>query len=141
VARTLLDLAKSMERRAAALPAGPNALAIDVARAILADFGRISPVDTSLFVSNWQVTLDGKPMTYRPAYFYGELGSTRGASVGAMLADGEAVLATKKPGQRIYISNVLPYAHVLDTGHAKQGPIGFRARAALIGRKMVAKNG
>lgn len=136
MARTLLDLAQSMERRAAALGTVGNQRAIDVARAILRDLGIVSPVDSSLFVSNWQVKLDGHAVASIPAFFFGSNGSSRAESVEAMLRMGDYVLDGKRPGQTIYISNVLPYAQRLNEGHSKQEPAFFVERAALLGRKL-----
>ncbi len=59
-----------------------------------------------------------------------------GASAAETINQARAVLATKKPGQKIYITNNLPYIRRLNDGYSKQAPAGFVERAVLIGRKM-----
>lgn len=143
MARTLLDLQKSMALRAAALQAHTSELdsvgnrkAIAAATAIVHDLAQQSPVDTSLFVSNWQLRLNERAMVPIPAYFPGEAADTKQASGAAMVRAALETLRAKKPGDTIYISNVLPYAEDLDSGTSIQQPAGMTYRAAIIGRKV-----
>jgi len=46
-----------------------------------------------------------------------------------------AVTRNLKLGDRIYLSNNLPYIQRLNDGHSKQAPIGFVERAVQVGRR------
>jgi len=132
---TLAQFATNMRKRAAALNNGASQLAVKTASTILTDLVHVTPVDTSQALSNWQVELDAPVESKIGPYFPGKQGSTQGVSSDAALAAGLAVLATKKPGQPIYISNVLPYIGRLNEGSSKQAPAGFVERAILLARR------
>jgi len=139
MAKTLLDLANSLEQRAAKLDSEACRVAVSTAETILGDLVYKTPVDTSQALSNWQVSL-GSPIDNKiPPYFPGEGGSSRNSSAQAALEAGRNILKQKRPGVTIYISNVLPYIRRLNDGYSKQAPAGFVERAVLIGRKMVKK--
>lgn len=133
----LKNLSKRLRERAGKLNEQANRLAIQCAETIVGDLVQVTPVDTSQALSNWQVDL-GKPVDSSiPPYFPGELGSTQGASSAEALAAARVVLHNKKPGETIYISNVLRYINRLNEGSSSQAPAGFVERAVLIGRKFV----
>lgn len=118
---------------------GSSAPANKVAAAILQDLVYATPVDTSKALSNWQVNLDQPPATDIPAYSVGTRGSTRQASAAQTLAAGASVLAARKPGQKIFISNLTPYIGKLDSGDGSPGQphaVHFGARARLVARKV-----
>lgn len=139
MAKTLLDLANSLEQRAAKLDDEACRVAVSVAETILGDLVYKTPVDTSQALSNWQVTLASKIDNKIPPYYPGEGGSTRNSSAQAALENGRNILRSKRPGVTIYISNVLPYIRRLNDGYSKQAPAGFVERAVLIGRKTIKK--
>lgn len=134
---TLLQLAEKLEQRVGSIGELSNQAAIRVGRAILKDLVNVTPVDTSKAESNWQVSIAAPVVSDIPAYLEGKRGSTASASADAAIAAGEAVLARKKPGQTLYISNVTPYIAELDNGSSRQFAGNFRARAALIARKIL----
>jgi hypothetical protein len=132
---TLRGLAKRLEDRAAKLDEQVSRLAVETADTIVSDLVNVTPVDTSQALSNWQVSLVSPVNGSIPPYVPGEGGSTQGISAAAALAEARAMLKTKKPGQVIYISNVLRYIQRLNDGSSKQAPAGFVERAVLLGRR------
>lgn len=139
MAKSLLDLANSLERKAKAIDNAASQTAVDTALAIVGDLAYKTPVDTSQALSNWQVTLDTPATGNISPHYPGLQGSTQRASAAETLNLAKAVLKTKKPGQAIYITNNLPYIKRLNDGYSAQAPAGFVERAVLIGRKMLSK--
>jgi hypothetical protein len=136
MAKGLLDLATSLEKKAKAIDEAASKLAVDTALTIVGDLAYKTPVDTSQALSNWQVSL-GSPVDSKiPPYYPGEGGSTRNSSAQSTIDAAKNALKQKRPGVTIYISNVLPYIRRLNDGYSKQAPAGFVERAVLIGRKM-----
>jgi len=135
--KSLLDLAESMERRASKYKTEASELAVKVAITIIIDLAYQTPVDSSQALSNWQVGLDNPVnvpvFPYSPGFF----GSTQRASAEATIAAAKQILKGKKPGQVIFVSNVLPYINRLNDGYSGQTPAGFVERAALLGKKQV----
>lgn len=134
MARTLLALARSMDTLAASLGTRASELSVRKAKAVISYLSRVTPVDTSKALSNWQVTLNTPASAPHGAYFVGTRGSTHDASADTLLYSAYAVLADKKPGESIHIVNVLPYIKYLDQGTSMQFPGGFKAGAELIAR-------
>jgi len=117
---SLAGLASRMYDRADNLDSEASILAKRAAMAIVGALAFDTPVDTSQALSGWQVGL-GKPVTtVRGPHYPGQLGSTYRASAQAVIADARTVIARKKPGQPIYISNALPYIQRLDDGYSPQ---------------------
>ena len=135
VTRTLLDLANSLERRVKGLDKQASEAAVQVALTILGDLVFVTPVDSSQALSNWQVSLDAPVDDKISPHFPGEKGSTQRSSANAALAAARGVLAGKKAGDTIYITNVLPYIRRLNDGYSGQAPAGFVQRALLVGNK------
>lgn len=137
MAKTLLDLAKSLERRSDRIEKEANKLSIRVAKTIVEDLTISTPVDTSKALSNWQIGLRDAPKApddALEAFYPGKRGSTKRSSAIATIRAAKRVLAGKKPGEVIYISNVLPYIRRLNYGHSQQAPAGFVERSVLIGK-------
>lgn len=139
MAKDLFALADSLERKAAAIDKAASQTAVDTALAIVGDLAYKTPVDTSEALSNWQVTLDAPASGRISPHYPGEGGSTQRASAQETINRAKAVLANKKPGQPIYITNNAPYIKRLNDGYSGQQPAGFVERAVLIGRKMLSK--
>ncbi len=135
----LLSLAQKLEGRLRALDSEANALAVKVAETILADLVYVTPVDVSTALSNWQVSLDKPAPAPIDAFFPGEHGTTQAQSAAEALAVGRRILQQKRPGQTVYISNVLRYIQYLNEGTSQQEPGGFVERAVLLGRKTIEK--
>lgn len=75
-----------------------------------------SPVDTGRFKGNWQASIG----VVNTATDGGE-----DKSGAAALGRTQAVLATWKPGQKIWLTNSLPYAKRLEYGWSDQAPGGM----------------
>lgn len=133
----LLDLAERLERKSAAIEEAASNVASSVAEGILYDLVYHTPVDTSKALSSWIVTLDNPSDYVGKAHFVGSQGSTQQASAQAAIAEGKKVLASKKPKQKIFITNNQPYIRRLNDGWSKQQPAGFVQRSTLLGRKLV----
>lgn len=136
MAKGLLDLATSLEKKAKAIDEAASKLAVDTALTIVGDLAFKTPVDTSQALSNWIVTLETPSSDKIKPHFPGEGGSTQRASAAETINQARAILAKKKPGQKIYITNNLPYIRRLNDGYSKQATAGFVERSVLIGRKM-----
>lgn len=139
MAKSLLELADSLEHKAVAIEKSASKTAIDAALAIVGDLVYKTPVDTSKALSNWVATLESPAKESIMPHFPGIQGSTRNASAAETLNQAKAVLKKKKPGQIIFITNNLPYIVRLNEGYSAQAPAGFVERAVLIGRKISEK--
>lgn len=139
MANDLLSLADSLEAKAKAIDEAASRNAVDTALAIVGDLAYKTPVDTSKALSNWQVTLDNAATGTIAPHYPGSQGSSQRASAAETINAAKRVLANKKPGQAIFITNNLPYIKRLNDGYSAQAPAGFVERAVLIGRKMLSK--
>lgn len=137
---TLLDLAKRLEAKAKTYDDIANTKKIEVATAILTELTQVTPVDTSTAVSNWQVGIGSPVDAEIDAHIPGKKGSTRTQSAAEALSIGKRALATVKPGQPVYISNLVRYIKYLNEGWSKQAPAGFVETAILIGRRVIERN-
>lgn len=137
--RTLLDLANMLERIPDKIEKEASNVAVRVALTIVNDLVYVTPVDTSQAISNWQVELNSPVDSKISPHFPGLLGSTANASAVAAYQLAKSILETKKPGEKIYISNVLPYINKLNDGSSTQQARGFVQRAVLLGRLQVEK--
>ena len=126
---TLVDLAKKMETLNKRVQATASQAATEAAIDVLTYLSQNTPVDTTKAVSNWQVRL-GRPLInggiIEPYYFRAPEASRK-----TMVEVGEFILSLKKPGQTIYISNVVPYIGLLNRGRSKQCPQGQFVEAAV----------
>lgn len=139
MARNLLDLAKSLESRAALLPEFGSSFAKHVAITIVTELATVTPVDTSQAISNWTVTLDDPSKAFVGPHYPGERGSTYQASSQETIMNAKIALLKKKPGQKIYITNNAPYIRKLNDGSSPQQAAGFVERAVLVGKLSIAK--
>lgn len=132
---TLLGLALKLERRAKLLDEQASDAAVQMTLTVLDALVFKTPVDSSEALSNWQVRLNSPADNRIDPYFPGEKGSTQRSSAQAAIEAAKAVLAGKKAGDVVYISNVLPYIGRLNDGYSGQAPAGFVEASVLIGRK------
>lgn len=149
--RTLNDLANYCEQLATELPEDASNMAKSAAMEIIADLAQSTPVDVGSAVSNWQVSVGSVPGIELPAFAPSPSGrmiggvwthsvppeTTRPPNASAMIEQAEAALASKAPGEMVFIANVLPYIGVLNDGSSEQAPSGFVERAVIIGRKII----
>lgn len=84
-----------------------------------------TPVDTGQARSNWLVSTISPRIDTIPPYSPGAFGSTGAANVSAALAQGRAVIATRRDGDDIFISNSLDYIEPLNRGSSAQAPSMF----------------
>ncbi len=139
MAGNLRDLATRMRQRADELPKEASRLAVRISETIINDLAHVTPVDTSTAISNWQTELDAPAGSIVDAHYPGEKGSTYSASARETIDQAKATLKNKKPGQPIYMSNLLRYIKRLNEGSSSQAPAGFVERAVLLGRLTVEK--
>ena len=137
MARTLKDLAKSMRTKADAVETSASRLSVIGTAAAVELLVYITPVDTSEHLSNWQVFIGNPAPDALPPYFIGTKGSTRGASAREAIDQALQELGFKKPGQRLFISNLGPAIVKLDQGWSQQFPGGFVPRALVAFRVAV----
>lgn len=138
MARNLRDLAKDLRAISTSVSTIGNETAKTVALAVITDLANVTPVDTSQAISNWKISLNQVTVLAIPPYVQGKKGSSQAESIKATIDAAKLVLAAKKPGDTIWISNVLPYIGLLNDGTSTQAPAGFVDRAVLIGRALTA---
>lgn len=126
-----------MRDKAKSIPTMGNELAIKVTMTIVRDLSHVTPVDESTAISNWQVNLGSPVQSPIAAYYPGLKGSTYNLSASATIDAAKAELASKKPGQPIYLSNVLRYIELLNNDYSRQAPAGFVERSVLLGRLVI----
>lgn len=134
MANDLLYLAESLDKLDKAIPEAASKVAKAIALTIVADLAYKTPVDTSNAISNWQTTLDAPAGVEIPPHYMGSRGSTFAASAGETVIRGKLTLASKHPGQSIYIANNADYIRDLNNGTSTQAPKGFVERAEALGR-------
>lgn len=137
--KSLKDLANSMRERAKSVDYLGNELAVAGTKAMVEDLVRVTPVDTSQALSNWQVNLVNPAADVIPAYRQGQFGSTRGVSSAIAIEQADTELALKQPGEPVYLSNLVPYIGDLDQGSSRQFAGGFIPRALIVFREAVSE--
>lgn len=115
-------------------------------REVLKSLAKETPVDTSLAVSNWTVSVGTPMVNVIPPHVPGRRGSTASASRAITLSYGRKVINTYKSRQGLFISNPLDYVVELDNGDIKPADrknnnwsAGFVQRAVMRGRLAVPK--
>lgn len=132
----LHDLAKRLRGKAGAIEKEASRCAVEMAIGFVREVAYSTPVDTSQALSSWIVTIDDPTADKNPPHFRGKGGSTRNISAAETVAQARQVLATKRPGQPIYIQNNQPYIRKLnDGGHSKQ-PGRFLEKGLFVMRSV-----
>lgn len=128
---SLESFAKRIRVRADRLPGAVDKIVKQVAVSVDQAVVTATPVDTGRARSNWLASIDvartGTVPTHGP-----------GAEA-ASIAAARAVIASRKPGQAIFISNNLPYIERLNQGSSSQAPAMF-VEAAVNEGVAVVKN-
>lgn len=135
--RTLFDLARNLRKRVKSFDVRSSEVSKAIALEVVKILVTTTPVDTSRALSNWQVRVGSPVNSAVKAIVPGELGSTRAQSAAGAIAKAEVFLAAKKPGEPIFISNVLDYIQDLDDGTISRQPSGFVDKALIIARNRV----
>lgn len=138
--KSLADLAKKMKRAADRSETVASDLSKKFVYEITYRLVYQTPVDESTALSNWQVFLNNPAPDEIAAYALGSRGSTAGASAGAALREAEAELAHKRPGQVVWLSNLVDYIRKLNEGSSAQAPPGF-IEASILGARVVTFKG
>lgn len=136
---TLRQFAARMRNYSSKLSQPVNELAKDVALTIVHDLIHVTPVDTGAAVSNWIVQLNSPVGMPIRAYAIGMFGSTYSENISAALDAAQQVIATKQPGDRIFISNCVDYIEDLNNGSSRQAPANFVERAVMLGQAKIEK--
>ena len=105
-----------MNLRAEELEASVNRIVVLAGREISKEVIALTPVDTSLALSNWMGSLKSPVSATRSAIVPGEFGSTAGASGAAAQSSIWSAIRGRKTGQDVWISNSLPYVNDLNVG-------------------------
>ena len=133
----LQRLGKNLRKRAGELDDIGNDKAIMAGIAVVRELAFRTPVDESTAVSNWRVGIDKKPTAPVVAHYVGSQGSTRFQSAEKTISEAIGILKTKKPGQKIYISNSLSYLPELNDGSSDQAPAGFVEASVMVAKQIV----
>lgn len=130
----LSDLAIRLDKLADKIEAAPSKVAAAFALVLIDELTTRTPVDTSKALSNWLLSLNDPVLIDMDAYYEGIRGSTATASKTEVLSFAETVLAGKKPGQGVFISNAAPYIRKLEEGSSQQAPTGFVKQSLFAAR-------
>jgi hypothetical protein len=84
-----------------------------------------TPVDTGRARSNWIVTIGSPATEVIPPYSPGSKGSSGSENANAAIAQGSLVIAQRRSGEDISISNNVPYIGLLNQGSSAQAPAQF----------------
>ena len=139
MARDLLSLSRRMQRIKRAIPEEANRIKKEVAEKVATDLIRVTPVDVSEALSNWQVGINAAPSLPLPAIYPGKKGDTESASEAAAIEHAQRVLVDSEPGEKLYVSNLARHIVFLNDGSSAQEPAGFVNRAVILGRIVLRK--
>lgn len=128
------SLQKRMYKRADEVAQVGNEAKKHAARAVVNYLINITPVDTSQALSNWQAGNGFGALSPIAPYYAGDRGSTQGSSSAKAIEEAAAIIDLAKPGQPIYLSNVLAYIKLLDQGSSTQHPGGFVHASVIVGK-------
>ena len=116
-------------------------LAVEFVKATARDMIDHTPVDTTEAESNWQASNNSAPAFPLPAIYPGHKGSTAAQSAEAAYEHVIRATADKRPGERIFLSNLAPHIIALNAGSSKQEPAGFFERGVLVGELHIRRVG
>ena len=139
MARNLLSLSRRMQRIREQIPVEADRIKREVAEAVATDLIRVTPVDVSEALSNWQVGINQPPAFPLPAIYPGQKGDTESASEQAAIDHAKRVILDSRPGAPLYVSNVVEHIVPLNDGTSRQEPGGFVERAIVLGRVKLRK--
>lgn len=122
---SLANLGQRLTRRIDIVERSVNQFAINIAAEIQTGLAHNTPVDTSQALSNWIIQLETPIDEPIFAHVQGEFGSTYSASSQIAIALASRALQGRENGQEIWLSNVLDYIGLLNSGSSKQAPPGY----------------
>lgn len=110
------ELPAFLKRIEAQVKKEANRLKREVVVGILTEVVFLTPVDTSLHLSNWKIGVGAPRGTVFDAAVPGKDGSTQGVSAAITLATGAGHLTGNLLGTSIFVSNHGPVIEELDAG-------------------------
>jgi len=129
-----------VRRRANEVAPGVTRIARQAAMAIDRELVYGTPVDKGVARSNW-IGSNGTPFAdVIPAYAPGKkLGIGERANAEAAIAQAKTAINTFQAGkgQKLYLTNNVPYIGRLNNGHSKQAPAGFIQKGVQAGVESV----
>jgi hypothetical protein len=137
---TFGQFALEMDKLVGKLDDRANERSKTAAKLLLRELVYATPVDTSDALSNWQIGLGQRPAARRGPFYAGFKGSTRESSAAAAIAVGMKRIEAKKPGEVLYLSNLIPYIVDLNRGSSAQAPAGFVEAAIMLTRNRIKAN-
>lgn len=135
----LLSLSRRMQRIKKAIPEEANRIKKEVALVVVSDSIRVTPVDVSEALSNWQISINTPAYAPLPAIYPGQKGDTESASEQAAIEHAQRVLSEVRPGEPVFSSNLAKHIVPLNNGTSTQEPAGFVERSILLGRVALRK--
>lgn len=94
-----------------------------------------TPIDTSRARTNWVPTLD-TPATAEVPFAMGAYGSTANEAYQRAMGAAKEVAGQVKIGRKVWITNCVPYIHLLNDGSSTQQSRLFVERAVEVGRNI-----
>jgi hypothetical protein len=127
VTKTLRNLSKWARRFTPALEKAVNEKVKETVLDLQSELVRVTPVDTSQALSNWQVELHAKTPGSRPAFRVGMKGSTATYSRQQAMSKARGAVKSRKNGVPVFTSNELDYMEELNNppGKSRQAAPGF----------------
>lgn len=106
-----------------------------IAKMALSTFSSVvlaTPVDTGRARGNWQPSF-GSPATSAT--------NNTDKGGGTTIASGSGLFARYEFGEKIFLTNNVPYIQRLNEGHSKQAPAGFVQKAIIAGIENLNRQG
>lgn len=121
----LRSFAQRMRAYADDIPEQVNALKIALANEFATEVVPATPVDTGRARGNWKAGLNSAPSTQVVGAFGGRGSARFGAQGDGGLAQITSTTRRAKPGDKILITNNVPYINRLNDGYSNQAPKRF----------------
>lgn len=140
---TLIEFASRMHNLSLQMERGVVSTVKNVAKGVLREVIKATPVDTGRARSNWQVGLNSPPPGPIAPYSPGRhLGRGEAANKNAATTIGTTIINAIAGDGTIYISNNVPYINILNNPpqHSSQSPSNFveiAAKKAVLGLRNV----
>lgn len=126
-----------MNRRSEQLTRGVDRVVKNVSLRVTTNVVQDTPVDEGRAKSNWIASVGSPRFEDVEPYFPGQAGSTAGENEDAAIANAQAAISSRRPGQPIYVTNTVgsddddPYIGKLNRGSSAQAPSRFVQLAAV----------
>lgn len=121
----------------AKIPEEVNRATKEVAMVVLETAASATPVDTTQALSNWQIGVGARPITFIGPHVPGFAGVTKYASLSVVESEGNKALQNRQVGVDIHIVNNADYIEGLNDGTISRQPGQFVEKALLAGRLQI----